>query len=302
MINGTPQGVLVRGKSVESPALFILHGGPGGAYIGCARSWFGFLEDRWVVVNWDMRGAGLSFARSVNPSSLTAEQITKDVLAVTDWVSRRFNLKRFYLLAHSFGTLVAPHVLLAAPDRFEGYFAVSPAPTDTQAESESYAWTLTRARNQGNRRATRELERIGSPPYRSPFGGLDTRARWTNALGGAIEGTDGSRLAFRALRAGTEYTWGDLFCRLLPGVRFWMRNVDDSLSGDVGDERFHALPVPTTIVQGTADWMVPAAASLRYFERLRAPRKRFAELNDVGHYPFVQAPGQFAQVLENGLA
>jgi pimeloyl-ACP methyl ester carboxylesterase len=81
-----------------------------------------------------------------------------------------------------------------------------------------------------------------------------------------------------------------------------MRNVDDSLSGDVGDERFHALPVPTTIVQGTADWMVPAAASLRYFERLRAPRKRFAELNDVGHYPFVQAPGQFAQVLENGLA
>ncbi len=302
VINGIPQGVLVRGRSVKNPALLILHGGPGGAYIGCARSWFGCWEDQWVVLNWDMRGAGLSYSRMVDPSSLEPAQIARDALGVVEWSRQQFGLGRFYLLAHSFGTLVAPHVLHAAPNLFEGYVAVAPAPIDAEAEGESYQWTLARARERGNRRAIGELERIGSPPYRSSSGGLDVRARWTDALGGAIEGTDGSRVAFRALRAGTEYTWGDLLLRFLPGVRFWMRNVDESFSRDAASERLLELPVPTTVVQGTADWMAPAAASRRYFERIRAPRKSFVELANLGHYPFVEEPNRFARVLTSELA
>jgi len=294
VINGIPQGILVRGHSRKNPALLILHGGPGGAYIGAAREWFGPLEKRWVVVNWDERGAGISFSRALSPNDLTAAQITKDALAVVDWVRSNVGAERFYLLGHSFGTLVGPHILEAAPDVFEGYFSVSTAPTSLAGEQEAYDWTLERARLLKRRKAIRDLERIGPPPYRSQFGGLDVRARWTDRLGGAWEGTTGLDASWKALRRGTEYTWGDLFFRVLPGMKFWMRNVDDSLGAVDLITRIPKLPVPVTFVNGTADYMAPTSAARRYFESVQAPRKRFIELADVGHYPFAQAPDAFA--------
>jgi pimeloyl-ACP methyl ester carboxylesterase len=294
VINGIPQGILVRGHSRRNPALLILHGGPGGAYIGAAREWFGSLESRWVVVNWDERGAGISFSRTVSPHDLTASQISKDALAVVDWVRSNVGVERFYLLGHSFGTLVGPHVLEAAPRAFEGYFSVSTAPTSLSGESAAYAWTLQRARLLNQRKAIRDLGRIGPPPYRSPFGGLDVRARWTDRLGGAWEGTTGLSASWKALRHGTEYTWGDLFLRVVPGVKFWMRNVDESLGSVDLSERFPSLPIPTTFVNGTADYMAPTETARRYFEHLEAPQKRFIELPGVGHYPFAQAPDAFA--------
>ena len=300
-IGGCPQGILVRGRSVANPALLILHGGPGGAYIGCARSWFGRLEDHWVVVNLDMRGSGLSYSRQVSPQSLTADQIAQDVGAVVDWVTRRCGIRRWFLLGHSFGTLAAPHVLRRFPDQFESYVAVSPTPTDSQAESESYAWTLARAHHLEDRRAIRDLERIGSPPYQTRYGGLNVRAKWTDRLGGAITGSSGSDLGFAAMRAGSVYTWGDLFFRFLPGIRFWMRNLDPSLTNTPSEGWYWQSPIPTTFVQGTEDWMAPMTASRRYFNRLVAPRKRFVELNGVGHYPFVQSPESFAGALDSEL-
>ena len=299
VIGGVPQGILVRGMDTRNPGLLILHGGPGGAYIGCARAWFGDLESRWVVVNWDMRGAGLSFSREVPADSLTGGQLAQDALQVQEWVRSRFGVDRWILAAHSFGTLVAPFVLRQGPDRFEGYMAISPAPTDSAAEAESYSWTLSRAQEGRNRRAVRDLERIGHPPYGSGFRGLDVRARWTDRLGGAIEGATGSDIVFRAMRRGTEYTWGDLFRRFLPGVRFWMRNLDESLGPDSTEANSWDLPVPLLVVSGSVDWMAPLAASRRSFERAQAPRKQFIELPGLGHYPFVQDPRGFANALEN---
>ncbi len=294
VINGVPQGILARGRSRKNPALLILHGGPGGAYIGAARAWFGSLEDRWVVVNWDERGAGISFSRAVSRDDLTASQITKDALAVVDWVRSNVGVERFYLLGHSFGTLVGPYVLEAAPGAFEGYFSVSTAPTSLAGEQEAYVWTLERARSLDKRKAVRDLELIGPPPYRSRFGGLDVRARWTDRLGGAWEGTTGLNASWKALRHGTEYTWADLFFRVAPGVRFWMRNVDESLGAVDLITRFPSLPVPVTFVNGTSDYMAPTETARRYFESIQAPRKRFIELAGVGHYPFAQVPDAFA--------
>ncbi|MDE1821457.1 MAG: alpha/beta hydrolase [Euryarchaeota archaeon] len=295
ILGGVPQGVLVRGRSPSNPALLILHGGPGGAYIGEARSWFGFLENEWVVVNWDQRGAGLSHTRSVPPSSLTGAQLAEDAKELVAVLRARFGVQRFILMAHSFGTVVAPHVLHALPDAFERYIAVGPTPTDIEAEMEAYRWTLARARELGRRRAVAQLERIGPPPYRSRFGGLDVRARWTNQLGGAVPNGSGEDLAFRALREGTENTWGDLFFRVLPGTRFWMRHLDESLSEASASD--FECPVPLLVVQGTLDRMSPPSATRRTFERWKAPSKRLLEIEGAGHYPFVDAPERFREAL-----
>ena len=296
-LNGLRQGVLIRGENRSNPTLVVLHGGPGGAYIGGARSWLGFLERNWVVVNWDERGAGLSYSRSVPPTSLTPRQLSEDALSLVGWLESRFGLGRFYLLAHSFGTLLAPFILERAPDRFEGYIAIGVAPTDVKGESLAYDWTVSRAQELGNRKALGQLKDLGPPPYRPTDNGLSLRAHWTDELGGAWEGSTGTREAYRALRAGSEYTWGDLILRLLPGIRFWMRHVDKEFSREPLPQRFARSPVPTTFIQGADDWMAPASWAKAYFDLLTAPRKRFHLLDRTGHYPFAQNPEGFVDVM-----
>lgn len=297
-IGGTPQGVLVRGRSAANPGLLILHGGPGGAYIAAARSFFGFLEREWVVVNWDMRGAGLSYSKQVTPASLTGTQLGNDAAEVRTWVTERFGVRRWVLLAHSFGSYVAPFVLEREPAAFEAYVAVAPAPTDVLAEKESYDWTVRAARVAQNRRAEAALERIGPPPYAAETGALSVRARWTDRLGGAVKGTQGSAVAFRAARAGTEYSWLDIFRRYLPGERFWMQHADRVLGSASSTEGSAESPVPVVVMAGTDDWMVPLAACERTLVRYRAPAKSLVRLDGMGHYPFVENPSRFAGVLE----
>lgn len=298
LVGGVPQWILLRGDDASHPLLLILHGGPGGAYIGVARTYFGSLERRWTVINWDERGAGLSYRWAARSGRLTADRLAADALDLARQLRCRYPSLPLVLLGHSLGTLLAPYVLERAPEIFDGYVAVSQAVLDDEAERQSYDWTREAARRAGWREAVQALDAIGRPPY--PGGRAESylRAEYTDRLGGAYLGSSGAAAAYRALRRGTEYTWFDLVFRLLPGIRYWSGRIDPSLSRVNVLERFPRSPVPTLFVQGRQDWMTPWASSRRYFERLEAPRKSFVTIEGSAHYPFVERPGAFAEALE----
>ena len=64
------------------------------------------------------------------------------------------------------------------------------------AETRTYDFVLTTARQRGNRRAIRQLEAIGAPPHLD-VKRFTTRARWA-ANGGVVNGANFARL-FREL-------------------------------------------------------------------------------------------------------
>lgn len=65
-IGGVDQVLLLRGVREDNPVLLHLAGGPGGTDIGAMRADVG-LEEHFVVVTWDQRGAGRSYATSSEP-------------------------------------------------------------------------------------------------------------------------------------------------------------------------------------------------------------------------------------------
>lgn len=58
IIGGINQCICIRGKNIENPILLFLHGGPGDSMLPVMTGINKDLEDDFIVVNWDQRGAG----------------------------------------------------------------------------------------------------------------------------------------------------------------------------------------------------------------------------------------------------
>ena len=52
---------MIRGKNIDNPILLYLAGGPGGTDLGAMRA-DTTLEQDFVVVTWEQRGAGKSYS------------------------------------------------------------------------------------------------------------------------------------------------------------------------------------------------------------------------------------------------
>ena len=65
ILGGVKQWILIRGEDVSNPILLFLHGGPGTPITPVAHHFGRRLEQRFVVVHWDQRGAGKSYNAAI---------------------------------------------------------------------------------------------------------------------------------------------------------------------------------------------------------------------------------------------
>ena len=107
-LGGLDQWVMFRGESVANPPLVMLHGGPGLSETGLFRHFNAPLEESFTVVYWDQRGAGKSFDRNVDRSSLTVEQLISDLDELVDAVCARLGKTKVAIFGHSWGSALGP--------------------------------------------------------------------------------------------------------------------------------------------------------------------------------------------------
>src|SRR5262245_7066217 len=85
-LGGEPQWILIRGRSAASPLVLKLHGGPGQAEMATVR-FNDRLEQDFLVVEWDQRGAGKS--ADVPAERVTMEQIVSDTIELSVHLLKR---------------------------------------------------------------------------------------------------------------------------------------------------------------------------------------------------------------------
>jgi pimeloyl-ACP methyl ester carboxylesterase len=101
-INGVRQGMFIQGADSRLPVLLYLHGGMPEYFL--AERYPTGLEEKFTVVWWEQRGAGLSYSPGIPPETKTCEQFIADTLALTGYLRDRFGKEKIYLMAHSGGT------------------------------------------------------------------------------------------------------------------------------------------------------------------------------------------------------
>jgi pimeloyl-ACP methyl ester carboxylesterase len=301
-LGGTTQWIRVRAADPANPVLLLMQQGPGFPMINEAAGWEHLLglEEDFTVVYWDQRGTGLSARPLLGRSGrfpIDPERMVDDAVALLQLLRDRFGGPAV-VVGFSFGATFAAHAARRRPDLVAALVAVGMDVDLPAAEAATYEFALRTAHARGNRRAVRQLRRIGPPPHLSGRR-FRTRARWAADFGGVTAHATYAGLAralVRSLIRSPDYSVAGGI-RALRGITASQAALLPALAGTDLVRSVPRLDVPVVQVQGRLDQIAPGAAAQRFHDRLSAPRKRLVWFDASAHTPHLDEAERFRALL-----
>jgi len=297
-IGGHDLSMMIRGRSVQSPVLLFLAGGPGGSELGSMRRHSQALEEDFVVATFDQRGAGKSYDQLDPTSTLTLDQAVEDTLEVATYLRDRFGKDKVYLAGQSWGTVLGVLAVQRQPQLFSAFIGVGQMVSPVETDRIFYRDTLAWASKSGNTGVVDKVTRSGPPPYTSmldyePALSFEQEV-YPYSHAGNSEGAGGMG---ENIFVG-EYTlleqlhifggFMDTFSVLYPQIQ----NVDFRTQAT-------SLHVPVYLVEGRHEAPGRAQLAKQWFALLEAPRKKLATFESSGHRPLWEQPAQFHDLMTN---
>jgi pimeloyl-ACP methyl ester carboxylesterase len=292
--NGIEHWVTIRGLDRRNPIVFFVHGGPAEivSFVPSATQAF---ERDFTVVHWDQRGAGRTFSRNPRPpADLTLAQMTDDGVKVVEWVTRHLAQPQVILVGHSWGSILGEHMVVARPDLFAAYVGTGQVVGWNVQVQTQYAYSLARARTDGDSDVLTALTAFGGPPSSD----LKTYQQFRAVMRRYLAQADrdfGSRQAPDILMA-PGVSLADVW-NALQGARASMAALTPTLLSVDLTELGYDFPVPFVVIQGDSDLITPTSLAVDYFNRINAPAKALVQIPDAGHYAFVTHANQFREAL-----
>lgn len=262
--------------------IVVLHGGPGFSSAYIADDFAPFAA-RYTLIFYDQRGAGRSTLVS-DSAALSGERFVDDLEAVR----QHFALRRATLLGHSWGAGVAAMYAIRYPERVERLLLVGPMSPMRSGLAQVFA-AINAGRDSAGRHRLREV-----------------RTAWYADTGSAVRCRAFQAEWFRPFvpePAVLLRTRGD-FCAGTPDA---LRNAEGRVGrftmASLGDWDWRpALTVVsarTLVLQGSADVFPPESAR-EWAAAL--PDARVLLLDEVGHFPYLEAPDRFGAALDAFMA
>ena len=297
-VNGTRQGMFLRGRDVNQPVLLFLHGGMPELFL--TERYPTGLEDLFTVAWWEQRGSGLSYRPAIPRETMTSEQFIADALTVTDHLRDRFGADRIYLMAHSGGTFFGLQAAARAPERYHAYIGVAQIVDQRRSEALAYRYMLRRFQELGDERMVRRLraapatEEGGTPPAY-----LRIRDTAMHRLG------IGTTRDMRSVVSGVF--WPSLRSPLYTPaekVRMWRGKIssgvsalwEETLATDLG-ETVTTVDLPLYLLHGIHDHTCSYSLAREYLETVQAPSKGFYTFPHSAHSPFLEEPHRTRTIL-----
>ncbi len=288
-IGGIAQWVTIKGSSCANPVILIVHGGPGNPNTPFANALYGAWEKDFTIVQWDQRGAGMTFGKNkpAEDDKLTLELMRDDGLAVASYVQAHLGKRKLILMGGSWSSILGVYMVKAQPDLFYAYIGSSHMVGYIQNQSTTYASLMALARTAGDTDSVDKLEALGAPPWTNPrnFGIMRRVDRKYEALrtDPAPKAWWDLTPAYTTPKAQADYEGGEDYSFL-------------QFVGLKGDGMFAQVDLPKLgprfelpffMIQGAEDLLTLPAISRRYFDSISAPQKEFVLVPRAGHDPNV---------------
>jgi pimeloyl-ACP methyl ester carboxylesterase len=277
-IGGIEQWVTVRGDDDRKPVLLLLHGGPGDVQSPFISTYAPYEKD-FVLVQWDQRGAGRTFAKN-GTAGLTREKLIADGIELAERLHERFRRAPLILFGHSWGSIIATNMAQRRPDLIAAY--VGTGQVTAWADTVQFQFDFLKRRYQENGDSTglAALEAIGKPdsenvqqyfafsrPIRQNMDASDTA--WLTGLKDAYNANGETESTLKAIGDGASASGRAL--------------IEASVATDLPATAI-SFKVPYYVIQGQDDLFAPTPLVKAYFNRISAPKKRLSIIEDAGHF------------------
>ena len=99
-------------------------------------------------------------------NDMQIEKFKTDAEELTIALLNRFKQKKLFLIGNSWGSIIGAYLSAKRPDLVYAYVGIGQVSNMERGEIISYQFTLDEARQRNNKKAVKELEFIGKPPYK----------------------------------------------------------------------------------------------------------------------------------------
>jgi len=304
-LGGARQHIRIRGTNASNPLLLFLHGGPGVS----DRHWVlkeqSHLADVCTLVCWDQRGSGKSYSKAQAREKMTIDLIVRDAEELIEYLCAKFDKDKLYIVGHSWGSILGVLLSQRCPGRIAAYVGMGQVVDLDENEQISYRFVLDEAERRGDKKAIRDLKRIGSPVngcYGSLKDLITQRNYMTKYGGGAYNRSENifASVIIPILRS-PEYTLPDLI-RYVLGSFYCLRQLWEEAARNV---RFNVsvknLEIPVYITQGDHDQNTPSSIARKWFDELEAPYKEWIPFTQSAHAPIKEEPELWGKVIREKL-
>lgn len=291
-IGGHDQVMMIRGRSVDNPVLLYLVGGPGGTDLGAMRRDVS-LEQNFVVVSWDQRGAGKSYPALDPTDTFTLDSMVSDTIEVTNYLRDRFDEDKIYLVGQSWGSTLGVLAAQQQPDLYHAFVGVGQMVSQRETDILFWEDTLAWAEDTGNEALAEELRSNGPPPY------------YNVNLYDPVVSNEHSWNPYPELNLDNEmpgilfvpeYTWMDRI-NAFRGFLDTNGTLYPQLQGLDFRQDVPSLDVPVYMVLGNREARGRAVLANEWFDQLQAPSKEKIIFEGAGHRAHFDKPAEFAAVM-----
>jgi pimeloyl-ACP methyl ester carboxylesterase len=283
-LGGFKQWINIRGRDTSNPVLLFLHGGPGMPMMYLAHKFQRPLEEQFVCVQWDQRGAGKSYSKKVPIESMSVEQILSDAAELVYHLRKRFEKMKIYLVGHSWGTYTGMLLIKRYPELFEAFVSMGQVVDNVRGREIADSFIKEQARKIGNHEALEEMTK-------NPDG---FREKWLFAFGGELYGETSYTPFIMAGLKSPEYGLFDIQ-KVAKGSSFSSKHmIYNAMDGTIL-ENIRSVDIPVYFFTGRHDYTTPFELIEFFYERLEAPRKMLIWFDSSAHFPFYEEPELFSQ-------
>ena len=157
------QHLIIRGADTTKPVMLYLHGGPGDAETVFMREFNPALENDFIMVYWEQRGAGKSYSKHIPPESMNVEQFISDTKEVSEYLIKKFNKNKIYIMGHSWGAFLGILTAYRYPELYYAYFGIGQACMQYESEKISLDWITEQAKLQNDKKSIKKISKLNLP-------------------------------------------------------------------------------------------------------------------------------------------
>ena len=296
-IGGIDQWIQIRGQSTSNPILLFLHGGPGSGGIAQSRRFQASWEHHFTVVQWDQRGAGKSYSDDIPRKSMSIKQMKADTIELVDYLRKRFDREKIFLVGHSWGSYLGISTIKSHPQWFYAYVGVGQIVNMQEGEKISYNYTMQKAKEYGDENAIAQLNELAPYPSENNMPEKTmTQRQWLQAYGGAIHRETSFLPLFKDIALSPEYSMIDVL-NYFKGMFFSLNSLWPSIMTINIHSQGYDFETPLFFFAGRHDYNGPSELALDYFEKIQAPHKDFVWFENSAHSPMLEEPEIFYKEL-----